>query len=76
MPPLVRPRTDAELPDRHRECDATHGPLNFAKTPTMRIVNAYLPLDGVVSLVASVGDRPPIETALIGSEGMLGATLS
>jgi CRP-like cAMP-binding protein len=37
--------------------------------------HVYFPLGGVVSLVATVGDHPPFEIALIGNEGMLGATL-
>jgi CRP-like cAMP-binding protein len=35
----------------------------------------YFPLSGFISLVAAVGDHPPLEIALIGDEGMLGATL-
>lgn len=35
----------------------------------------YFPLNGFVSLVATVGDHPPLEIALIGNEGMLGVTL-
>jgi CRP-like cAMP-binding protein len=35
----------------------------------------YFPLGGFVSLVARVGNHPPLEIALIGNEGMLGATL-
>lgn len=37
--------------------------------------HVYFPLSGFISLVATVGDHPPLEIALIGSEGMLGATL-
>jgi CRP-like cAMP-binding protein len=37
--------------------------------------HVYFPLGGVVSLVATVGNHPPLEIALIGNEGMLGATL-
>ena len=37
--------------------------------------HAYFPLGGFVSLVAKVGSHPPLEIALIGNEGMLGATL-
>jgi len=35
----------------------------------------YFPLGGIISLVATVGAHPPLEIALIGNEGMLGATI-
>ena len=38
--------------------------------------HAYFPLDSFISLVAKVEDHPPLEIGLIGSEGMLGATLA
>ncbi len=37
--------------------------------------HVYFPLGGSISLVATVGAHPPLEIALIGNEGMLGATL-
>lgn len=37
--------------------------------------HVYFPLGGFMSLVATVGRHPPLEIALIGNEGMLGATL-
>jgi len=37
--------------------------------------HVYFPLGGSISLVATVGGHPPLEIALIGNEGMLGATL-
>lgn len=36
----------------------------------------YFPLTAFVSLVTSVENHPPLEIALIGNEGMLGATLA
>ena len=36
----------------------------------------YFPLHGFISLVAAVPEHKPIEIGLIGSEGMLGATLA
>lgn len=40
-----------------------------------RIRFVYFPLKAFISLVATVGDHPPFEIALIGNEGMLGGTL-
>lgn len=37
---------------------------------------AYFPLSGVISLATTLGSRPPLQLGLIGSDGMLGATLS
>jgi len=37
--------------------------------------HVYFPMGGYISLVATVGAHPPLEIALIGNEGMLGATL-
>ncbi len=37
---------------------------------------AYFPLLGCISLVTSLGNRPPLDLALIGNEGMLGATIA
>lgn len=38
--------------------------------------HVYFPLDSFISLVSSVGRHPPLEMGLIGSEGMLGATIA
>lgn len=36
----------------------------------------YFPTSGVISLATTLGNRPPLQLGLIGSDGMLGATLS
>ena len=43
--------------------------------PRQRMRYAYFPLRGCISLVAIVGGHHPLEMGLIGSEGMLGASL-
>ncbi|GAC1533241.1 MAG: Crp/Fnr family transcriptional regulator [Ramlibacter sp.] len=40
------------------------------------IRHVYFPVEGMISLVASVDDSPGIEVGMIGSEGMLGAPLA
>lgn len=44
--------------------------------PDQPIRHVYFPLVGFISLVARVGQHAPLEMGLIGSEGMLGATLA
>jgi CRP-like cAMP-binding protein len=43
--------------------------------PNQRYRHVYFPLTGFISLVATVGNRQPMEMRLIGNEGMLGVTL-
>lgn len=43
--------------------------------PDRRLQHIYFPLTAIISLVAPVAGRPPIEMGLIGNEGMLGATI-
>ena len=43
--------------------------------PRRRVRHAYFPLTGFISLVSTIAHHPPLEMGLIGSEGMLGATL-
>jgi CRP-like cAMP-binding protein len=59
-----------------RECDLVS--LDFGAVLCERdkpYRHVYFPLGGIVSLVATVSDHAPLEIALIGNEGMLGATL-
>ena len=59
-----------------RECDLVSlafGAVLCERDESYRHV--YFPLGGIVSLVATVSDHAPLEIALIGNEGMLGATL-
>jgi CRP-like cAMP-binding protein len=43
--------------------------------PERLIKYVYFPLDGFISLMATVNDHEPLEMGLIGNEGMLGVTL-
>lgn len=70
------------LPDKSRmrileQCESTQ--LVFGDIlcePGRPIRHVYFPLTGFISLVAALGDHPPLEMGLIGNEGMLGATLA
>jgi CRP-like cAMP-binding protein len=44
--------------------------------PDLPIEHVYFPLSGFISLVVKLGDHQPLELALIGNEGVLGATLA
>jgi hypothetical protein len=44
--------------------------------PDQPIAHVYFPLTGFISLVKTVETHQPLEIALIGNEGMLGATLA
>lgn len=44
--------------------------------PNQPFQSVYFPLSGFISLLIKIGDHQPLETALIGNEGMLGATLA
>jgi len=69
------------LPERRRrrflaDCDRVE--LDFAQVlyeSGQRIRHVYFPLDGFVSLVTSIDDGVQLEVALIGNEGMIGASL-
>lgn len=44
--------------------------------PDQRYSHVYFPLTGFIALVAAAEGHPPLEIALIGNEGMLGATMA
>ena len=68
------PRAERErLIDESTRVDLVFGDVLAA--PGRSHASAYFPLTGFVSLVAQVKDHAPLEMGLIGSEGMLGATL-
>lgn len=43
----------------------------FGERPT----HAYFPTDGIVSVMVDISDGPPTEIAVIGSEGLIGASI-
>ena len=71
----------ARLPRTERErllAECTEVELTFGETlvePGQTHAAVWFPLTGFVSLVALTKGNPPLEMGLIGSEGMLGATL-
>jgi CRP-like cAMP-binding protein len=44
--------------------------------PSQPFQHVYFPLSGFISLLITINGHQPVETALIGNEGMLGATLA
>ena len=70
-----------ELPriDRHRtlaRCESVDLVVGATLCETDEpLRHVYFPLSGFISLVTKVGDHRPLELGLVGSEGMLGATL-
>ncbi|MGG7056226.1 Crp/Fnr family transcriptional regulator [Nitrosomonas sp. ANs5] len=44
--------------------------------PNQSFQHVYFPLSGFISLLTTIDGHQPLETALIGNEGMLGATLA
>lgn len=44
--------------------------------PDQELEAVYFPVSGVISLAMAVDKQPPLELAMIGRDGMLGATLS
>ncbi|HET6603664.1 MAG TPA: Crp/Fnr family transcriptional regulator [Xanthomonadaceae bacterium] len=80
-PPPVTNRLIDALPPRQRarllrNCVPEH--LHFGEVlaaPDQRIRDIHFPLVGFISLVVEVDGHPPLEAALIGNEGMLGATV-
>jgi len=59
--------------DRCETVDLTFGTMLCEADEAFREV--YFPLNSFISLVATVTDHQPLEMGLIGSEGVLGATL-
>lgn len=67
------PGNRADLIDRCQRVDLSFGDILCEPEQPFRQV--YFPLDGFISLVACLRGQHPLEMGLIGSEGMLGATL-
>jgi CRP-like cAMP-binding protein len=60
-----------------KRCEPTE--LVFGTTlcePSQPFQHVYFPLSGFISLLITIDGHQPLETALIGNEGMLGATLA
>jgi len=81
IPTAVANRLIARLPKADRErvlANCTSITLAFGDVlcePNQPYAAAYFPQTASISLVAEADGHPPMETALIGAEGMLGATL-
>lgn len=81
IPPSVTNRLISALPSKERRrvferCEPVN--LEFGTVlcePGEAYRHVYFPLNGFLSLVATVQKHPPLEMGLIGNEGMLGATM-
>jgi len=79
--PIIVNRLLAALPAPDRQAllqNCTTVELTFGTVlcePEQIFRHVYFPLEGFISLVATVPKHPPLEMGMIGKEGMLGATL-
>lgn len=85
MPVLTTPRLTNRLLQRVPREERNHI-LNRAETVELAtgfvvceagrpIQQVYFPLDALISAVSTVSHHPPLEVAMIGSEGMIGSTV-
>jgi CRP-like cAMP-binding protein len=68
------PKARDGLLDRCENVSLT--PSQVLAEPGDPIRHVYFPVEGMISLVACVGGTPAIEVGMVGSEGMLGASLA
>jgi CRP-like cAMP-binding protein len=79
--PAINNRLLVDLPNADRLAMMRHVcniELEFGTIlcePEQTLRHVYFPLSGFISLLATVPKHPPLEMGMIGSEGMLGATL-